>query len=82
MADTPVLEHKGVRAAGEATLVNMLEGQTGRVEEGGVEGTPGYYRRLCVTCPWHSVPGAMPCRARRNTGAGQTSLLGVHEPLA
>ena len=29
-----------------------------------------------------SVAGAMPCRARRNTGARQTSVLGVHEPLA
>jgi hypothetical protein len=60
----------------------MLEGQPVRVEERGVEGTPGCYRRVCVTCPWHSIPGAMPSRARRNTGARQTSVLGVHEPLA
>jgi hypothetical protein len=82
VADTPAVEHTVVRTAGEATLVDMLEGQPVRVEERGLEGTPGYYRRLCVTCPWHSVPGAMPCRARRNTGARQTSVLGVHEPLA
>ena len=43
---------------------------------------PGYYRRLFVTCPLHSLSGAPPRRVRRNTGTRQTAQLGVREPVA
>ena len=69
------------RASALATIVDMLEGQAVRVEERGIEGAPGYYRRLCVTCAFHTLPGNLPCRAHRNTGARQTARLGVQEPL-
>ena len=64
------------------TLVDMVEGQPVRVEERGMEGAPGYYRRIFVTCPLHTSPGSLPCRLRRNTGPRQTAKLGIHEPLA
>ena len=70
------------RAQGLGTLVDMVEGLPVRVEERGVEGAPGYYRRVFVTCPLHSAPGSTPCRVRRNTGLRQTGQLGLHEPLA
>ena len=69
-------------ASGFGSIVDMVEGQAVRVEERGIEGTLGYYRRICVTCPFHTLPRALPCRARRNTGPRQTARLGVHEPLA
>ena len=70
------------RAQGLGTLVDMVEGLPVRVEERGVEGALGYYRRVFVTCPLHSAPGAMPRRVRRNTGLRQIGQLGLHEPLA
>ena len=60
----------------------VLEGQPVRVEERGVEGTLGYYRRVCVTCHTHCEPGKAPCRVRRNTGPRQTAKLGVNAPMA
>jgi hypothetical protein len=66
----------------QGTCVDMVEGVPVRVEARGTEGTLGYYRRLCVTCPLHSLPGAPPCRVRRNTGTRQTARLGVCEPVA
>ena len=65
-----------------AGVVDFIEGQPVRVEERGVEGAIGHYRRFVVTCPLHCEPGKAPCRARRNTGARQTALLGINEPLA
>jgi hypothetical protein len=47
-----------------------------------VDGMPGYYRRVIVTCPWHTGHGQQPCRLRRNTGDRQTAALGMKEPLA
>ena len=70
------------RLASLHTIVHVLEGQPVRVEEHGVEGTSGHYRRFLVTCPLHTLPGALPCRVRRNTGRRQTSKLGLNEPLA
>ena len=70
------------RVASLETIVDVLEGLPVRVEERGMEGMPGYYRRIFVTCPLHTLPGAMPCRVRRNTGRRQTGKLGVQEPLA
>ena len=70
------------RVASLETIVGVLEGHPVRVEERGTEGAPGYYRRIFVTCPLHTLPGAMPCRVRRNTGRRQTGKLGVQEPLA
>ena len=69
-------------ASGFGSIVDMVEGQAVRVEERGIEGTSGYYRRICATCPFRTLPRALPCRARRNTGPRQTARLGVHEPLA
>ena len=68
------------RAPGE--VLDIVEGVVVRVEERGIPGTPGHYRRLCVTCPWHSEAGAQPCRLRRSTGARQTAAFGVNEPVA
>ena len=76
------LETPDTRGRASSAVVDLVEGVAVRVEERGVEGTAGYYRRLCVTCPWHSNVGGAQCRARRNTGARQTAMLGVHEPLA
>ena len=68
-------------ASGFGSIVDMVEGQAVRVEERGFEDTSGYYRPICVTCPFHTLPRALPCRARRNTGPRQTARLGGHEPL-
>jgi len=65
-----------------AGVVDFIKGQPDRVEERGVEGALGHYRRFVVMCPLHCEPGKAPCRARRNTGARQTALLGMNEPLA
>ena len=63
-------------------IIDCVEGQVVRVEEHGVDGMPGYYRRVIVTCPWHTGHGQQPCRLRRNTGHRQTAALGMKEPLA
>jgi len=63
-------------------IIDCVEGQPVRVEEHGVDGMPGYYRRVIVTCPWHTGHGQQPCRLRRNTGHRQTAALGMKEPLA
>ena len=47
-----------------------------------MDGMPGYYRRVIVTCPWHTGHAQPPCKLRRNTGHRQTVVLGVKEPLA
>jgi hypothetical protein len=65
-----------------AGVVDFLEGVPVRMEERGVDGAVGYYRRLVVMCPLHCEVGKGPCRVRRNTGARQTAKLGVQEPLA
>ena len=62
---------------GRKPSARVLEGQPARVEEQGILDAPGYYRRVFVACPLHTLPGAMPC----NTGPRQTGKLGVHEPL-
>ena len=65
-----------------AGVVDFLEGVPVRMEERGVHGAVGYYRRLVVTCPLHCEVGKAPGRVRRNTGARQTAKLVVQWPLA
>ena len=63
-------------------MVDMLEGQPVSEEVHGTPGAAGYYKRVSVTCPFHSERGMPLCRIRRNVGARQIATLGVHEPLA
>ncbi len=55
------------------------------VEERGIPGTTGYYRRLCVRCPktgdGHG-DAAHPCMKRRGTSTRQTKNIGPKEPEA
>ena len=73
---------RGTRHRAPGEVLDIVEGVVVRVEERGLPGTPGHYRRLCATCALHSEAGAQPCRLRRNTGARQTAALGVNEPVA
>ena len=47
-----------------------------------MEGAPGHYKRVLVTCQTHCEPGKAPCKVKRNTGPKQTARLRVNEPLA
>ena len=60
----------------------VLEGHPVRVEERGVEGARGHYKRVLATCQTHCDPGKAPRKVKRNTGPNQTVRLGVNEPLA
>ena len=53
-AELVLLAPEGASAWG--TIVDMVVGQAVRVEERGIDGTPGYYRRICVACPFHTLP--------------------------
>lgn len=59
-----------------------LEGQQAYVEEHGLEGQPGYYKRLVIQCPLSSSEhvGLAPCCKKRNMGQRQTARFGHLEP--
>ena len=63
-------------------VVDMLEGQPVSEEVHGTPDATGYYKRVSVSCPFHSERGMPLCRIRRSVGAKQIATLGVHEPLA
>ncbi len=55
------------------------------LEEHGIPGSIGYYKRMAVRCPKTGVghgDSYHPCVKRRNMGPRQTSLLGPREPEA
>ena len=76
------IAHAPASACPQPGVFSYVEGHVVRVEERGVAGQAGYYRRVFVTCQMHCEPGHAPCRIRRNTGPRQTRNFGVQEPLA
>ena len=70
------------RQAQPREAVDVLQGQAVSREVNGIQGLPGYYGRLCVTCPYHKAEGKRICKRNRGTAAAQTAMLGEKEPLA
>ena len=66
---------------GEGHVFGEVEGCALRLEQHGVQGARGSYRRLIVTCPLHGTK-EKPCCKKRNTGVRQTRRLGENEPKA
>ena len=72
------------RATGKREVYDGLSSQHRiAIDERGVIGQPGYYRRLCIRCPLaggsHFHQGK-DCQKYRNIGAAQCQSLGPREP--
>jgi hypothetical protein len=61
--------------------VYVIEGRKVQIEERGVDGEAGSYRRAIVICKHFSHLGHIPCDKKRGLGARQTAAFGPLEPI-